>query len=289
MSTAMSNLKSHNKFLTTSKDRANIFRYLFLCAYGAIALYPIYFVVISAFKQSDEIFLNPMSPPTSLSLDNFVRAWAIGNISVYFRNSVILTCLTIALIMLISTLAAYPISRMKFRFQGVVFIFFISGMMIPIQSTIIPLSFTFGKIGKDNIPFLILLLAAFQIPITIFLLNGFMKGIPGELEEAAVIDGCTHLRVFLQVILPLSTPAIVTAIIFNFLSVWNNLLFPLVFISNKNLQVMSIGLLSFFAERTSDYGGVMAAILIAIMPPLVAYIILQEKVEKGLIAGAVKG
>ena len=136
---------------------------------------------------------------------------------------------------------------------------------------------------------IVLLFAAFQIPITIFLLNGFMKGIPVELEEAAIIDGCTHFEVFWKVIIPLSTPAIVTAAIFNFLSIWNNLLFPLVFISKKNLQVMSIGLLSFFAEMTSDYGGVMAAIVVAMVPPLLAYILLQEKVEKGLMAGSIKG
>jgi len=275
--------------ITNSKARGKFLTYIFLSAFSIIALFPLYFVFISAFKKSSDIFLNPLAFPNTFNLDNFRRAWELGNISVYFRNSVIYTGVTLIVILLVSTFATYPLSRMKFRFQSVVFIFFISGMMIPIQSTIIPLSYTFGKIAKDNIPMIVLLFAAFQIPITIFLLNGFMKGIPVELEEAAIIDGCTHFEVFWKVIIPLSTPAIVTAAIFNFLSIWNNLLFPLVFISKKNLQVMSIGLLSFFAEMTSDYGGVMAAIVVAMVPPLLAYILLQEKVEKGLMAGSIKG
>lgn len=116
-----------------------------------------------------------------------------------------------------------------------------------------------------------------------------MIGISHELEESAMIDGCTPFRIYSSIILPLSKPAIVTASIFNFINIWNNLLFPLVFITDKDKQVISYGLLSFFSQWKSDYGGVMAAITISIIPSFIVYIFLQEKVEQGMTAGAVKG
>ena len=158
-------------------------------------------------------------------------------------------------------------------------------MMIPIQTVIIPLAFTFGKLGiVDNLPVLVLLYSAFCLSMTVFIVTGYMKGLPDELEEAAVMDGAGH-----GIILPLSMPAIASASIFNFVSAWNNLLFPLVFISKDSMKTISIGLLSFFGAYTSDYGAVMAAIGVSIIPPIIMYILLQEKMEKGLTAGAVKG
>lgn len=268
----------------------NIIFYGFLCICAFFTLYPIYFSIISSLKKSDDIFLHPFSVPLTFHFENYARAWEIGNIGIYFRNSVVLTLATMIVVIFVGAMAAYVLSRFNFKFQSVLFIFFISGLMIPIQSTIIPLSFIFGNLHiKNNYPVLILLFTAFQIPITVFILNGFMKSIPSELEEAAIIDGCSAFVVFTKIIIPMSMPAIVTASIFNFLNVWNNLLFPLVFISDKNLQVMALGLLSFFSERVSDYSGVMAAIVFSIVPPLLTYVLLQEKVEKGLTAGAVKG
>ena len=125
--------------------------------------------------------------------------------------------------------------------------------------------------------------------MTVFIVTGYMKGFPDELEEAAVMDGAGHGIVFFRIILPLSMPAIASASIFNFVSAWNNLLFPLVFISKDSMKTISIGLLSFFGAYTSDYGAVMAAIGVSIIPPIIMYILLQEKMEKGLTAGAVKG
>ena len=279
------------KFADRYKRKFLIFiKYLFLSIMTVVCLYPIYFAVISSFKSTMEIMESKFAPPEHYGIENYIKAWEIGNMGRYFINSLFLTVISMIFLIVIGALAAYVISRFKFRFQGMIYTFFISGLMIPMQSTIIPLAFDLGAFGlKNSYTILILLFVAFNIPITIFILTAFMKSIPGELEEAAIMDGCTAIRVFMNVIMPISVPATVTASVFNFINIWNNLLFPLVFISDKNKQVISFGLLSFFSEWQADYGAVMAAITLAIIPPFIIYIFLQEKVEQGLTAGAVKG
>ncbi len=264
--------------------------YLFMSAFSVITLFPVYFAVISSLKDDMDIFLNPFSLPVEMKFSNFARAVMVGNIGRCFLNSIILTAGTILIAGLTGTLASYILARFKFKLKNLIFIFFVAGMMIPIQTTVIPLAYTFGGLGiTNNYAVIILLFCAFQLPITVFIVTGFLKSIPSEIEEAAIIDGCNPIQVFLNTIVPLSLPAISTASVFNFLFAWNNLLFPLVFISNKKMQVIALGLQSFFAEMTSDYGGVMAAIVMSIMPPIITYIILQDKIERGLTAGAVKG
>ena len=141
----------------------------------------------------------------------------------------------------------------------------------------------------NSFSMMILLYTAFSLPMTVFIMTGFIKSVPTEIEEAAVIDGASAIWVYFKVIIPLSMPAMVSASIFNFLANWNNLLFPLVFLTEETKKTISIGLLSFFGIYNSDYGGVMAAITISVLPVMLIYILLQEKVEKGLTAGAVKG
>jgi raffinose/stachyose/melibiose transport system permease protein len=264
--------------------------YTALGLYAVIAFFPIYFALVSSVKESQDIFLNPFGLPDSFEIENFARALSVGNIATAFRNSVILTSATVLLTGIGSAMAGFVLARFDFGLKNVIYIFFIAGLMIPVQSVVIPLSFNFGRLGLyDNMVVMILLFTAFQLPISVFIVTGFLKSIPRELEESAVIDGCHAGQVFRRIILPLSLPGVTTASVFNFLSVWNNLLFPLVFVRKQNLQVIALALQSFFAERVSDYGGVMAAIVISILPPIIAYVVLQEKVEKGMTAGAVKG
>lgn len=263
---------------------------LILFSLALIFLYPIYFCLISSFKDSMEIFASPFTFPTKPVFSNYPDAVITGKIGQYFINTVFLTACTLLLTVVIGSMAAYILARFVFKGKGFVYLFFVAGLMIPIQSVIIPIAYAFGKIKLyDNYPALILLFTAFSLPMTVFILTGFMKAIPVELEESAVIDGCSPRKIFQAIVIPLSMPAIASVSIFNFLQVWSNLLFPLVLIKSSNLMTISYGLLNFFAERTSDYGGVMAAGVITMTPMLVAYILLQEKVEKGLTAGAVKG
>lgn len=267
-----------------------IAQYFFFVAMSIVSLFPIYFAIVSSFKTTTEIMASKFTFPTSFSLENYFRAWEIGNMGRYFFNSMFLTIVSMVVLTIIGSLASYVLGRFKFRFQGLIYTFFIAGLMIPTQSVIIPLAFDLGALQiRDSYTALVLLFVAFQIPMTIFILSGFMKAIPTELEEAAIIDGCNTLNVFVSVILPMSIPAIVTASIFNFINIWNNLLFPLIFITSKEKQMISFGLLSFFSQWQADYSGVMAAITLAIIPPFIIYAFLQDKVEQGFTAGAVKG
>jgi raffinose/stachyose/melibiose transport system permease protein len=222
--------------------------------------------------------------------ENYPRAIRIGNIGVSFMNTIFITTTAVIVTVFVSAMASYIFARFIFRPKNILYTYFIAGMMVPIQIIIIPMSYNLGQLGLfDNYLVLILMFTAFQIPMSIFIIHGFMTSMPVEIEEAAVIDGASMLGVFLRIVLPLSAAGITSASIFNFINIWNNLLFPLVFIHSRSKQLISISLQAFFAERSADYGGVMAAIVISILPPILAYIILQEKVEKGLTAGAVKG
>lgn len=266
-----------------------VLTYALLIGYSVIALFPVWFSLVSSFKSTIEIFNDPFALPESYSFENYVRAWNLANVGTYFWNSVIYTASTTSLLAFVGSLAAYILARFRFRVKDILYIFFISGMMVPVHSTIIPLAFDIARFNlRDSYPAMIAVTSAFAIPITVFILTGFMKGIPRELEEAAVMDGAKAFYVFRKVILPMSVPAIATATIFNFLQTWNNLLFPLVFISDSRRMPIAYGLLSFFGEFRSDHGGLMAAIVITILPPVITYILLQEKVERGLTAGALK-
>ena len=255
-----------------------------------INIYPLVFSIFCSFKGNLEIFSSFTSLPKRLRFENYVTAWTVGNIGRYFLNTIILSVGTLVIAGLFGAMASYVLAKFRFRGKSKIYLLFISGMMIPIQAVLIPLSYIFGKLGiMNNYPVLILLYSAFCFPMTVLVLTGFMNGIPTELEEAMVIDGASIFQVFFKMILPLSVPGIVSVSIFNFIQVWNNLLFPLIFISDKNKGTISMGLLAFFGEYSTDYSSSMAGICLTTIPVIIAYVFFQEKIENGLMSGAIKG
>ena len=255
-----------------------------------INIYPLVFSIFCSFKGNLEIFSSFTSLPKRLRFENYVTAWKVGNIGRYFLNTIILSVGSLVIAGLFGAMASYVLAKFRFRGKSKIYLLFISGMMIPIQAVLIPLSYIFGKLGiMNNYPVLILLYSAFCFPMTVLVLTGFMNGIPTELEEAMVIDGASIFQVFFKMILPLSVPGIVSVSIFNFIQVWNNLLFPLIFISDKNKGTISMGLLAFFGEYSTDYSSSMAGICLTTIPVIIAYVFFQEKIENGLMSGAIKG
>lgn len=262
---------------------------IFLAA-AVINAYPLVFSIFCSFKGNLEIFNSFTALPKQLKFENYITAWRVGNIGKYFLNTMTLAAGTLIIAGLLGALASYILARFKFKGKSFVYLFFISGMMIPVQSVLIPLSYIFGKIGMtNNYLMLILLYSAFCFPMTVLMLTGFMNSIPEELEESMIIDGANVFQVFTKMILPLSKPGIISASIFNFIQVWNNLLFPLVFITDKNKGTISMGLLSFFGEYSTNYSASMAGICLTTIPVIIAYVLFQDKIENGLISGAVKG
>lgn len=267
----------------------NIGKYIFLICMAFVFAMPMLFTLLSSVKTKTEIFAKPFSLPQVFQWGNYVEAWQAANMSRYFINSLIQAGATVILLGLISSMAAYTLSRFKFAGNKLLLLFFMLGMMIPMHTVLVPVSYIIGALNlKNNIVALVLIYVAFNLPFSILVMSNFMRGVNHSLEEAALIDGATYFQIYGKVMLPLCVPAISTISIFNFLGAWNNILFPLIFINDKNLKPIALGLLNFNGERGSDYGPLMAAIVITVGVPLILYLLLQEKVEGGLAAGAVK-
>ena len=186
-------------------------------------------------------------------------------------------------------MSAFALSRFRFRMSRFVMLYFLLGMMVPMHTVLVPISYMIGKMGlTDSIPALILVYVAFGLPFSILVISNFMKGVNRSLEEAALIDGAGYFQIYFWVMLPMTKPAIATVSIFNFLNAWNNVIFPLIFIKDNDLKPIALGILNFNGEKGTEYGLMMAAIVIVVALPMLVYMLFQEKVEGGLAAGAVK-
>ena len=263
--------------------------YTFLIIMAVIFVMPMLFTIISSLKTKLDIFSDPFALPKNPQWSNYVVAWKDANMSAYFINSVIQSGSTVILTSLISTMAAYALARFDFKLNKVLVLVFMLGMMVPMHTILVPVSYIIGLFNlKNNIFALVLVYVAFNLPFSIMVMITFMKGVNRSLEEAAIIDGANYFQIYSKIMIPLTLPAISTISIFNFMGAWNNILFPLLFINDKRLRPISLGLLNFNGERGSEYGLMMAGIVITVAVPLAIYLLFQEKVESGLAAGAVK-
>lgn len=266
-----------------------VIAYTFLIIMAIIFVMPMLFTIISSLKTKLDIFSDPFALPKNLQWSNYVIAWKDANMSAYFINSVIQSGSTVILTSLISTMAAYALARFDFKLNKVLVLVFMLGMMVPMHTILVPVSYIIGLFNlKNNIFALVLVYVAFNLPFSIMVMITFMKGVNRSLEEAAIIDGANYFQIYSKIMIPLTLPAISTISIFNFMGAWNNILFPLLFINDKRLRPISLGLLNFNGERGSEYGLMMAGIVITVAVPLAIYLLFQEKVESGLAAGAVK-
>ncbi len=264
--------------------------YAFVAVLVIFSTYPFLYMVSTSLKSMEDFFMNPFSIfPKSLNLTQYTAVFEMG-LTNYFVNSIIIVVLAVALVVFISALASYPLSRMKFRLSGLLFLLFIGGMMIPVHATLIPIFTMSNKIGiYDTLLALLGPYVAFALPISIFIFIQFMKDIPMELEEAAKMDGANHWAIFSKVIFPNIMPAISTIVIYNFVHIWNEFIFALVLIQSPNKMTLPVGLQKFYGEFSVNVPGLMAALTLASLPLILIFILAQEKVVKGLSSGAVKG
>ncbi|AVR01167.1 ABC transporter permease [Oceanobacillus iheyensis] len=253
-------------------------------------IYPLYWLITSSFKTNEDFFTQPYAFPTSFNFGNFTRAWEVANLGQAMINSTVVTISATALTVFLGALTAYVLSRFSFKLKGFLVVFFLLGMLIPVHSTLVPLFTMMNKVGLlDSYWALILPYTAFELPIAIFLTVAYMSAIPKELEEAAVIDGSGYWGVFFKIMLPLSVPALATVTILAFLRSWNEFVFALVFINDSALKTLPLSLAVFSDGFSTDYGLTMAAMTIAVIPTIIMYILFQEQIMKGMVAGAVKG
>ncbi|MBH5319695.1 carbohydrate ABC transporter permease [Paenibacillus sp. GSMTC-2017] len=263
---------------------------IMLLLYALATLYPLYWLAISAFKSNQEFFNRPYAWPLKWQVDNITRAWDLGEMGRAMLNSTFVTVTSVILTVVLGTLAAYALSRFNFKFSGAIKGLFLLGMLIPIHSTLVPLFMFMNKINiLDTYWALILPYTAFELSIAIFLSMAYMASIPKEVEEAAMIDGNGWWGVFGRIIFPLCLPVIATVTILAFLRFWNDFSFALVFMNSQAMKTLPLSLSLFSDGFGTDYALTMGAMFIAVIPTIVIYLIFQEQIMKGMVAGSVKG
>ena len=264
--------------------------YIGLSVIACAFLIPVFYLVVEPLKSNAEIFSNPWGLPKSPSLQYIADAWTKGNFPKYYRNSIIVATSTITLSLFLSSCAAFSFSKMRFRGRTWLFTAFLAGMMIPVQMIVVPLFVVLRQAHLLNTPLaLILPYVGLQIPFSTFLLTNFFKSIPDELIDAATMDGGSAFAVYWRIMIPLSKPVLASLTIFLFMDAWNELLLALTFISTDNWKTIPIGLLSFQGKYTTEWNSLIAGMLIASLPSLAVYAILQKQFIRGMTVGALKG
>jgi raffinose/stachyose/melibiose transport system permease protein len=251
--------------------------------------YPFIYMFFTTLKSQSYFFQHPSSLWSPFTLENYVLVFDLG-IDRYFLNSVLVSLVSVTAVILLAAMVSYPIVRMKFKLNRPIFLMFLAGMMIPVHTTLIPIYILSNEIGLyDTLWGLYGPYIAFSLPISIIILTQFIQEIPRELDEAAIMDGASHAKIFWKIIFPLLTPALATVTIYNFIHIWNEFIFALVLITTPDKMTLPLGLRGFYGEFSVNVPGIMAALTLGTMPLLIAYFTAQEKVISGLSAGAVKG
>lgn len=265
--------------------------YLFLGGWSLFTILAITWVVMASLKTNRDVFRNPFAIPSNPQWQNYEKVWTTSDVGQGFLNSLIIVGISVALILLISSPAAYVLSRAKFRGRGLLTMVYIAGIGIPYPLLFIPLfSLLAGLRLINTIPGIILVYVSLSIPFTVYILTGFFSSLPQELEDAAVIDGCNDLDVFRRVMLPLASPGIITSAIFNFIGLWNEFQLALIFIQDPDKRPLSLSLYALKNAMTysGDWAGLFAGVVIVIVPTIVLFIWLSERMISGITLGSVK-
>lgn len=268
----------------------NILKYIVLGLYAITCLYPMVWLILSSFKSNEELFANTWGLPSALEITNYVTAIVQGKIGRYFINSVTTSIASVVICVVLASMVSYAITRMKWKLSKMVLRLFLLGMMIPMYATIIPLFSIFNKFDLLNTHISVIIPhVVFGFPMAIFILTGFMEGIPRELEEAAVMDGANIYQIFGKIIAPITKPSIVTVAVITFIDAWNDLLIPQIFLTSSEKMTLPVGLTEFEGLHTTNYVVSIAAVVITVIPSIVVYGILHKNIMEGMVAGAVKG
>jgi ABC-type sugar transport system permease subunit len=259
----------------------------FFAILAILLLLPVLWAFVGSFKGLNELMLKPWSLPDQWIFANYVTAWQ-GGIGRYLFNSVVVTALSVGLALAFSAPAAYAFSKLRLRGGLILFGLIVGGILLPVHASLIPLFIQSNRLGLENWPAIIGPYLAFGLPLMVLMLRAYFAGIPDELCDAAMIDGCGHLRTLCHVLLPVAKPAVAAVCIFQAAWVWNELPLALVLVKDRLWQILPVGLLSFQGEHSTDWAVVMAGVMISIIPVLALYLIFQKHIIKGLTAGAVK-
>jgi raffinose/stachyose/melibiose transport system permease protein len=253
-------------------------------------LIPFWFVIINSVKSFGDLMRNAAGWPEAFRFDNFTRVWEIMRFPRAFTNSLLITVLGNAGLVVISAMAAYRILRRPTLFNRVLFVLFIAAMVIPFQSIMIPLVKVASDVGLMDSRFeLIVCYFGFGVSLNLFLYHGFMKSIPLEIEEAAVVDGCTPYGVFWKIVFPLLKPMTITVLLLNSLWIWNDFLLPLLVLHSADIRTIPLQTYSFFGQYTKQWDLALAGLVLGVAPMVAFFLLMQKHIIAGISAGAVKG
>lgn len=274
-------------------DRAvTVTSHVVLGIWSLVVVLPLLWVFLSAFKSNREIISgSPLALPSSWSFDNFVLAWVDEKLGQAMLNTVIVVGCALALVMLLGAMCAYVLARFEFFGRRAIYYLMLAGLTFPVFLAIVPLFFVLQTMGVLNtLHGLILTYVAFALPFTVFFLYAFFQGLPGEISEAAAIDGAGKWRTFFQVMLPMATSGMASVAIFNFLGLWNQYLLPVALNTKRNNWVLSQAVASFVsgAGYQSQYGLLFAGVVITIVPVLVGYVLFQRQLQGSVSQGTMK-
>ena len=265
--------------------------YLILAAAACFTMFPILWAVSTSLKPESEVLMYPPSfIPLTLTFENYYKVLFQSNYPVYFCNTILVTAITMLAAVMISSHAAYAFARLKFRFSDAIMFAVLMTAMIPAVAQLSPLYVLSVKTGLYNTKLvLILIYAAWRTPIMTWLLKGFFEQTPKEIEEAAVMDGCSRIKIFYQMVLPMSKPGIASVALLSAVFVWNDYLVSSSFVSSEQNRMLSIGIYNYVTAYGTMYGQLMGGVCMAIVPIVILFICLQKQFVAGLTAGAVKG
>ena len=280
------------KNLSGSKTRRlhTVFSHIILSGWSLLVLFPLWTMIINSFKRRLDVYKNPFGLPAPWSFSSYTAVFNDANFLIYFRNSILVVCGSILIILFTGSLASYALANWKSRLSKILYIFFIAGMMLPIKIGSINLLQIVKSLGLINTIYsLFPVYAAMGIPIAIFVLTEFILGIPKELIDAARIDGASPFRIYWSIILQLIRPALGAVAIFNLVPFWNDLWFPLIFINDEKHKTVILGVTRLFGQFQTDWTKIMAVLTLSAIPVILLYLSMSRQFIKGLTAGAVKG
>ncbi len=265
-------------------------KWFLLIFFAAYALFPMLWLAMSSFKTNAELLDNPFSLPAVPQVQNYINALELSGIAGMMLNSVIVGLFATLFTVVIASMIGYCIARFKFKGKEIIFGLFSAGILVPLNALMVPYFVIINELGVyDTKPGLILVYTAIGLPISTFIIRGFMETLPVEIEEAAYIDGCGFFQRFWRITFPLSKTGLVTAATLHFITCWNEFVFANLLVSSETNKTIQLGIRYFTNQFTTDYVSMYAAIVLSIVPAVVAYVLFQERIVSGLSSGAVKG
>jgi raffinose/stachyose/melibiose transport system permease protein len=263
-----------------------------LAGYTLIALFPVALVLLNSLKNRRGIFTEPLSLPgeETFSAEGYATVLTQGDFGLYFANSLVVTMVSLALILLLGAMAAHALAEYRFRLNGVLTLYMILGIMVPIRlGTVAILELMVDLSLVNTLLALILVYSASGLPIAVFILTEFMRGLSRDIKDCARVDGLSEYRIFWEVVLPLIRPALATVAVFSMIPIWNDLWFPLILASGESTKTVTLGVQQFIGQYTVNWSAVLAALSIAILPVLGLYAIFSRQLIAGITSGSVKG